>query len=247
MNTGLQDAHNLAFKLHDVVVGRAPAALLDRYEIERRPVAQRLLRTTDTLFLGITTRSPLAGLVRKYVPRVALPFGVAILPHLPIGRRLAGYLGQIWIHYQIEARSGHRPRGSRLCRDAVAGRRLPWTGRNFDALRSAQWQLHLYAADTTGLGRAEEGARQLRLLLQTFGGTGSTRLRPGLLYLVRPDGLVAAAAPPEDAVRAFRSAGGLRPPHRARQSVSPNGSGGISCEAHRRSGPGPGRVLQRER
>ncbi len=116
MNTGLQDAHNLAFKLHDVVVGRAPAALLDRYEIERRPVAQRLLRTTDTLFLGITTRSPLAGLVRKYVPRAALPFGVAILPHLPIGRRLAGHIGQIRTHYRMEARSGHRPRGSRLHR-----------------------------------------------------------------------------------------------------------------------------------
>ena len=213
MNTGLQDAHNLAFKLHDVIVGRAPAALLDRYEAERRPVAQRLLRTTDTLFHGITARSPLATLVRKYVPRVVLPVGVAILPHLPIGRRLAGYLGQIRIHYPMGERSGHRPRGSRLHRDAVVGRRLPWTGENFDALRTAQWQLHLYAADTTALGRAEAVAHRLRLPLHTFAGTGSTRLRPGLLYLVRPDGFVAAASPPEDAVRAFGSAGGFQAPH----------------------------------
>ena len=34
MNTGLQDAHNLAFKLADVVQGRAPDAWLDRYQAE---------------------------------------------------------------------------------------------------------------------------------------------------------------------------------------------------------------------
>ena len=43
MNTGLQDAYNLAWKLALVVKGRADAALLDSYEDERMPVAQRLL------------------------------------------------------------------------------------------------------------------------------------------------------------------------------------------------------------
>jgi 2-polyprenyl-6-methoxyphenol hydroxylase-like FAD-dependent oxidoreductase len=40
LNTGVQDAHNLAWKLAAVEAGWAPAALLDSYEIERRPVAQ---------------------------------------------------------------------------------------------------------------------------------------------------------------------------------------------------------------
>ncbi|MEO8604752.1 MAG: FAD-dependent monooxygenase [bacterium] len=40
LNTGVQDAHNLAWKLAAVLDGTAPAALLDTYESERRPVAQ---------------------------------------------------------------------------------------------------------------------------------------------------------------------------------------------------------------
>ena len=50
MNTGLQDAYNLAWKLALVVSGRAEAALLDSYEDERIPVARRLLSTTDRAF-----------------------------------------------------------------------------------------------------------------------------------------------------------------------------------------------------
>jgi hypothetical protein len=41
LNTGVQDAHNLVWKLAAVEAGWAAAALLDTYEIERRPVAQR--------------------------------------------------------------------------------------------------------------------------------------------------------------------------------------------------------------
>jgi len=40
MNTGIQDAHNLAWKLAAVEQGWAGRALLDSYEIERRPIAQ---------------------------------------------------------------------------------------------------------------------------------------------------------------------------------------------------------------
>ena len=39
MNTGLQDAYNLAWKLALVVSGDAEPALLDSYEDERLPVA----------------------------------------------------------------------------------------------------------------------------------------------------------------------------------------------------------------
>jgi 2-polyprenyl-6-methoxyphenol hydroxylase-like FAD-dependent oxidoreductase len=67
MNTGLQDAYNLAWKLALVVKGRADAALLDTYEQERIPVAQRLLRTTDRAFRLVVTESWLAGLLRTRV------------------------------------------------------------------------------------------------------------------------------------------------------------------------------------
>jgi 2,4-dichlorophenol 6-monooxygenase len=40
LNSGVQDAHNLAWKLAAVVAGHADKSLLDTYETERRPVAQ---------------------------------------------------------------------------------------------------------------------------------------------------------------------------------------------------------------
>jgi 2,4-dichlorophenol 6-monooxygenase len=43
LNTGVQDAHNLAWKLAAVAKGVAGSELLDTYEQERRPVAQRNL------------------------------------------------------------------------------------------------------------------------------------------------------------------------------------------------------------
>ena len=41
MNTGIADAHNLGWKLAAVLQDRSPRSLLDSYEVERRPVAER--------------------------------------------------------------------------------------------------------------------------------------------------------------------------------------------------------------
>jgi 2-polyprenyl-6-methoxyphenol hydroxylase-like FAD-dependent oxidoreductase len=41
LNSGVQDAHNLAWKLHAVLSNQATDSLLDTYDPERRPVAQR--------------------------------------------------------------------------------------------------------------------------------------------------------------------------------------------------------------
>ena len=46
LNTGMQDAVNLGWKLAQVVKGTAPEGLLDTYHDERHPVAARVLRTT---------------------------------------------------------------------------------------------------------------------------------------------------------------------------------------------------------
>ena len=46
LNTGVQDAVNLGWKLAQVVRGTSPESLLDTYHAERHPVAARVLRTT---------------------------------------------------------------------------------------------------------------------------------------------------------------------------------------------------------
>jgi 2-polyprenyl-6-methoxyphenol hydroxylase-like FAD-dependent oxidoreductase len=72
MNTGLQDAYNLAWKLALVIQRRAGQELLDSYNEERLPVAQLLLKTTDSGFRIVVSDSWLAGLFRtKVMARVA--------------------------------------------------------------------------------------------------------------------------------------------------------------------------------
>src|SRR5262249_13349574 len=55
MNTGLQGAWNLGWKLALVAKGRAANDLLDTYQAERWPVGRQLLRYTDRAF-GLFTR-----------------------------------------------------------------------------------------------------------------------------------------------------------------------------------------------
>lgn len=47
MNTGLQAAHNLAWKLASVILGKAKESLLDSYERERRSLAIAVMRHTN--------------------------------------------------------------------------------------------------------------------------------------------------------------------------------------------------------
>src|SRR5277367_4508746 len=49
MNTGIQDAGNLAWKLHQVLCLGAPESLLDSYEAERLPNAQKLIAFTHQI------------------------------------------------------------------------------------------------------------------------------------------------------------------------------------------------------
>jgi 3-(3-hydroxy-phenyl)propionate hydroxylase len=49
LNTGVQDAVNLGWKLAQVVNGTSPESLLDTYHAERHPVGARVLRNTMAL------------------------------------------------------------------------------------------------------------------------------------------------------------------------------------------------------
>jgi 2-polyprenyl-6-methoxyphenol hydroxylase-like FAD-dependent oxidoreductase len=64
MNTGIQDAFNLAWKLSLVDAGEGRPVLLDSYEPERRPVAAATLQGTDLATRVVTLRNPVAREVR---------------------------------------------------------------------------------------------------------------------------------------------------------------------------------------
>ena len=65
MNTGIQDAANLGWKLHHVLTGRAPAELLDSYDAERRPVAAGLIAFTSQLMQVATITDPSSAELRN--------------------------------------------------------------------------------------------------------------------------------------------------------------------------------------
>ena len=85
MNTGIQDAHNLAWKLAAVVRGKAGEGLLDSYEAERRPVAQNncdqsvrnamRMMEVDTV-LGVSTLAPVDPAVVMSDRPLTVEFGI---------------------------------------------------------------------------------------------------------------------------------------------------------------------------
>lgn len=186
MNTGLQEAHNLACALADVLVRGMPDVRLDRYEAERRPVGKVLVATTDRAFGVVTSDGRIARFVRGRIVPLIGPIVVRVVPRIAGGSRVFGYLSQTRIHYRMSA--GHP------AHDAVVGRRLPWTGAAFDnhaVLRSFTWQVH-------GYGAAEPEVRAIAasvgLEAHAFPSDPHGRLDRTRVYLVRPDGFVAAAA-----------------------------------------------------
>ncbi|MBL8382634.1 MAG: FAD-dependent monooxygenase [Burkholderiales bacterium] len=63
LNSGIQDAHNLAWKLAMVLRGQAGDALLDSYEAERRPVAARNVRWALFAFSNAQLTGPAMGII----------------------------------------------------------------------------------------------------------------------------------------------------------------------------------------
>ncbi|MET9224295.1 FAD-dependent monooxygenase [Lentzea sp. NPDC003310] len=67
MNVGIQDAHNLGWKLAAVAAGRSDSALLDTYHAERHPVGADLLRHTRAQTALMTGYSPEGQALRAVV------------------------------------------------------------------------------------------------------------------------------------------------------------------------------------
>jgi 2-polyprenyl-6-methoxyphenol hydroxylase-like FAD-dependent oxidoreductase len=210
MNTGIGDAVNLAWKLAAVLKNDAPPTLLDTYEPERMPFAERLVATTDRAFTIVTAHGPVAQVVRT---RVA-PRMVPILFRIPAARQfMFKTLSQIVISYRNSPLS-----------DGQAGRvhggdRLPWvetsaTSDNFAPLASLSWQVHVYGTASAELSAT---CADLGLPLHAFEWQSAmhrTGLEHHAAYLIRPDGYVALADREANPARLRRylTSRGLRPP-----------------------------------
>lgn len=186
MNTGLQDAHHLANLLADVARAHLSPAALDRYERERRPVALTLIEVTDRAFGLIARRGRGIALARRWFSGAM----AAAVPHVlssRLGPRLGGWLGQYRIRYHPVS-TGRRP--PLWADDPAVGLRLPPREDNATALRAMSWQLHTYGAvaEPPKVPDWIQGPH-------AFGPDRLGRLRTDRLYLVRPDGFVAASFP----------------------------------------------------
>jgi 2-polyprenyl-6-methoxyphenol hydroxylase-like FAD-dependent oxidoreductase len=100
MNTGIQDAWNLGWKLALVVSGVADEQLLESYEAERWRVGRLLLRFTDRIF-GVFTRAMSAGRLASWLRAVAMPH---VLPHVIGSSRLRStvfrFVSELAIRYR---------------------------------------------------------------------------------------------------------------------------------------------------
>ncbi|WP_326611782.1 FAD-dependent monooxygenase [Streptomyces scopuliridis] len=172
MNTGLQDAANLSWKLSAVLDGRAGDALLDTYETERHPVGAMVLRASGVIIrLALTRSAPLRAL------RSA---GSQLLVRAhPFADRVMRMVTGIGIAYPS-------PRGAH----PLVGRRAPdlalSSGRLYEVLRAGRFVVV-----------GPRGDERVRSVVPGDDGPAvyaeSTRSATRTL-LIRPDGYIAWAA-----------------------------------------------------
>lgn len=106
LNTGLQDAHNLAYKLALACRGAASLALLDSYHAERHPVGARVLADTNLLTRLGALRSSFARALRDRLTRLLA--GVPSIEH-----RVLVHLAELDVGYLLSPIVGEA-RGSVL-------------------------------------------------------------------------------------------------------------------------------------
>ena len=179
MNTGMQDACNLAWKLALVWHGRAAEPLLDSYDGERGAVGAQVLAATGRLTRLAVLRHPLLQALRNRAARLLLG-----LP--AVRRRMAAMLTELAIAY---------PAGPLV---EPAGRFGPGPPPGARAPVRAD-EPPVGAGGTPRFALLAEAGPEAMALLKYHEGLIEPALRPppapGGIWLVRPDGYVAASAP----------------------------------------------------
>jgi len=174
MNTGMQDAINLAWKLAMVENGDAGSALLDSYSDERSAVAKQILSDSGRMIRGAMLKNPLAQNLRNFVAHRLLGFS-------GVQHAMADRLSEITIGYpdsKLNAGSPKTIKGPKPGQRMIAG--------------------HPFGAgDTPRFALLAEDSAPARAVLQRFPRLLEPALRPSDaagICLVRPDGYVAAVA-----------------------------------------------------
>jgi 2-polyprenyl-6-methoxyphenol hydroxylase-like FAD-dependent oxidoreductase len=91
MNTGIQDVYNLSWKL--ALAARGGPDLLDSYELERRPIAEGVLRGTDRATRMVMLRHPVAQEIRNAVVRFVGQLEV-------VQQRMFYQASELGVHYR---------------------------------------------------------------------------------------------------------------------------------------------------
>ncbi|MFH8656754.1 FAD-dependent monooxygenase [Streptomyces afghaniensis] len=180
MNTGLQDAANLSWKLAAVLKGHAADPLLDTYQAERHPVGRSVLRSSGGIVRAAMARRPWTIALRTAFATFLGTVG-------PARRKALGQVTGIGYRYPAP-RGSHRFTGHRVPDVALAG-----GGRLHEAMRGGRFVL---ITPEPYKARAD---REDRLAVECWAGDRRTTV------LVRPDGYAAWAADAADA-RAIEAA-----------------------------------------
>jgi 2-polyprenyl-6-methoxyphenol hydroxylase-like FAD-dependent oxidoreductase len=198
MNTGITDAHNLGWKLALVAAGRAPDQLLDTYGAERQPVAEQVLGLTHTLVRFGTMTHPVKRALRDAI----IPAGFALGPvH---GRAIRRWT-QVNVAYRDSSltktgRGRGRPRpGERVPDIEVLAAEGPST--LFTVLRRGRHVIVVAGADPASElanGALEPYGDLVEVVTSGPGCSRAFRVTgAGSVFLVRPDGYLAAVARPD--------------------------------------------------
>lgn len=151
MNTGIQDAYNLAWKIALVLKGVAAPRLLETYNEERLPNARRLLQTTDRMFNLAAGTDWLVNLIRT---TIFPPMAKFILSIDAVKKRFFPLISQIGISYSDSSLSLHD--GDKDF-EVEAGDRLPYflfAGKSiYDRLREPKFHLLTFSDAESDNGR----------------------------------------------------------------------------------------------
>jgi 2-polyprenyl-6-methoxyphenol hydroxylase-like FAD-dependent oxidoreductase len=150
MNTGIQDAYNLAWKLALVARGRAPESLLESYERERRKVAEDVVATTRAMTERAEVFPDLSPAQREKLCR-------GMVAPEPERRRMARHVEEIDLDY----------RSSPICAESGALADGPHAGAQAPDVGSLR-----VGAGTLSLFELLRGPRHTLLL---FAGSGPVR------------------------------------------------------------------------